>query len=127
MAETLVEHTIRGFDKTDDFRRRVTGLSYGRLAYSEGYAIDVVLRPVFGTRTVPRGVQYESCLDCPRTKWLTGKGGHAGTPDGWIRQGDKPRYEVRFTNNYQSHVGLKDLDITIIAYRMLQGHFSRIG
>eukprot|EP00971_Amphidinium_carterae_P142127 2815088-Amphidinium_carterae.1 len=42
-------------------------------------------------------------------------------------QGKKPRYEIRITNNYQTDRGLRDLDITIISYRMLQGHFSRIG
>eukprot|EP00971_Amphidinium_carterae_P243129 4828151-Amphidinium_carterae.1 len=42
-------------------------------------------------------------------------------------QGKKPRYEIRITNNYQTDGGLRDLDITIISYRMLQGRFSRIG
>eukprot|EP00971_Amphidinium_carterae_P086548 1712632-Amphidinium_carterae.1 len=43
-----------------------------------------------------------------------------------MMQGEKPRYEIRFTNNWSSDGGLNDPDITILEYRMLQGHFSRI-
>eukprot|EP00971_Amphidinium_carterae_P009030 178359-Amphidinium_carterae.1 len=77
------------------------------------------------------------------SKRLTAKGRFAGNEDGWIEpnwntesertmllammQGEKPRYEIKFTNNGEAGDSDRELDIKIIAYRMLQGHFSRIN
>eukprot|EP00971_Amphidinium_carterae_P352618 6492677-Amphidinium_carterae.1 len=42
-----------------------------------------------------------------------------------MMQGEKPRYEIRIINNPTGENQYDDLDIKILKYRMLQGHFSR--
>eukprot|EP00971_Amphidinium_carterae_P281679 5591911-Amphidinium_carterae.7 len=46
MAETPVEHTIRAFDQTDEYGRRITGLNYEPLTRND--------------RTAPRGTIGEA-------------------------------------------------------------------
>eukprot|EP00971_Amphidinium_carterae_P046048 906019-Amphidinium_carterae.2 len=43
-----------------------------------------------------------------------------------MMQGEKPRFEIRLINNPLGEDLLDDLDIKILAYRVLQGHFSRM-
>eukprot|EP00971_Amphidinium_carterae_P206638 4100077-Amphidinium_carterae.2 len=43
-----------------------------------------------------------------------------------MMQGEKPRFESRIMNNPSGEDMLDDLDIKILSYRVLQGHFSRM-
>eukprot|EP00971_Amphidinium_carterae_P106585 2111379-Amphidinium_carterae.1 len=43
-----------------------------------------------------------------------------------MMQGEKPRYEIRIINNPSGSDQYDDLDVKILKYRMLQGHFSRM-
>eukprot|EP00971_Amphidinium_carterae_P286276 5684211-Amphidinium_carterae.1 len=146
MGEVELGYALNGFNVMDNKSRRITGLNFedpqGANKYEYGKYIDVVVRPVLGDK---QGVDAaEGTFLHNISKNLTGHGRHNGVDDGWIDisnashghssrnlllamiQGEKPRYEIRIINNPTGESQYDDLDIKILKYRMLQGHFSRM-
>eukprot|EP00971_Amphidinium_carterae_P326288 6456976-Amphidinium_carterae.1 len=146
MAEAELAYAMDGFSKMDDKYRRVTGLNFeeskGAAEYDYERYIDIVVRPILGDRQGINAVDGTLLFNISKT--LTGNGRYYGVEDGWIdirrathghsmrnvllamMQGEKPRYEIRIINNPSGVDQHDDLDVKILKYRMLQGHFSRI-
>eukprot|EP00971_Amphidinium_carterae_P142862 2830292-Amphidinium_carterae.3 len=145
MAEVNLSKALEGFSALDTRHRRITGLNFEEYGVKQDYAynesIDVVVRPILGDRTGINAVNSSMLFNI--SKSLTGRGRHAGAClDGWVdlrgsfmgnptrnvllamMQGEKPRYEIRIINNPSGEDMMDDLDIKILAYRILQGHFS---
>eukprot|EP00971_Amphidinium_carterae_P109154 2161479-Amphidinium_carterae.3 len=147
MAEVNLAFAINAFNYMDDKYRRVTGLNFedpgSRIqGYEYDQYIDVVVRPILGDKMGINAVDANTLFNI--SKSLTGKGQHSGAADGWIdlrmvttghsarnvllamMQGEKPRYESRIINNPSGTDQMEDLDVKILKYRVLQGHFSRM-
>eukprot|EP00971_Amphidinium_carterae_P299942 5958751-Amphidinium_carterae.1 len=146
MGEAELTYALHGFSAMDDKCRRVTGLNFedakGADKYQYDQYIDVVVRPIMGDKQGVDAVDGTFLYNI--SKNLTGHGRLNGVDDGWIdvrnashghssrnvllamMQGEKPRYEIRIINNPTGENQNDDLDIKILRYRMLQGHFSRL-
>eukprot|EP00971_Amphidinium_carterae_P225104 4465317-Amphidinium_carterae.2 len=130
MAEVELAFAMEGFSQYDNKYRRVTGLNFEENA------------TILGDKQGIGAVDWNTLFEI--SKSLTGKGRYNGVADGWMdirtavtghsmrnvllamMQGEKPRYEIRIINNPSGSDHNDDLDIKILKYRMLQGHFSRM-
>eukprot|EP00971_Amphidinium_carterae_P237140 4706553-Amphidinium_carterae.1 len=78
MAEVRLDYALQGFTATDDRGRRITGLNYEPhynadfTHYMPEYAVEAVLRPIFGGRTAPKGIRQNVLYET--SKRLTSRG-----------------------------------------------------
>eukprot|EP00971_Amphidinium_carterae_P176542 3500173-Amphidinium_carterae.1 len=146
MAEAEITYALHGFSAMDERYRRTTGLNFeepkGDRDYHYDQYVDIVVRPILGDGQGVDAVDGTFLYNI--SKSLTGNGRLNGVEDGWMdiryaahghssrnillamMQGEKPRYEIRIINNPTGVDQYDDLDIKILKYRMLQGHFSRM-
>eukprot|EP00971_Amphidinium_carterae_P124931 2474965-Amphidinium_carterae.1 len=146
-AEAELTRAMEGFQIMDQRHRRETGLNFEQpgstsQTYEYEQYVDIVVRPILGDRQGISEVDSNTLYNI--SKSLMGRGRHSSKGDGWIdirtavqghsmrnvllamMQGEKPRYEIRIINNLSGGDIYDDLDIKILKYRMLQGHFSRM-
>eukprot|EP00971_Amphidinium_carterae_P124204 2460520-Amphidinium_carterae.2 len=43
-----------------------------------------------------------------------------------MMQGNKPRFEIKIANNPANENPMDDMDVRLLAYKTLQGHFSKV-